>query len=116
MLTYYLNMPMDGVSSPTKAPGVNKVTFPSDKGALATLVEEPGGHRADPLLALGLVGQRGGHDDAQRQHVLAGQVLAGIPEAGAAGNQQDNCGLGFRPELPVSSKAPKTRSAPNAAS
>lgn len=32
-----LKMPLDGVSSPTKAPGVNKVTFPSDKGALASL-------------------------------------------------------------------------------
>ena len=32
-----LDMPMDGVSSPTKPPGVNKVTFPSDKGPVATL-------------------------------------------------------------------------------
>ena len=38
-----LNMPIDGVSSPTKAPGVNKVTFPSDKGALATLA--PGDYK-----------------------------------------------------------------------
>ena len=36
-------MPMDGVSSPTKAPGVNKVTFPSDKGALASLA--PGDYK-----------------------------------------------------------------------
>ena len=32
-----LDMPADGISSPTKPPGVNKVTFSSDKGALATL-------------------------------------------------------------------------------
>lgn len=32
-----LDMPIDGVSSPTKAPGANKVTFPSDRGALAKL-------------------------------------------------------------------------------
>lgn len=38
-----LDMPMDGVSSPTKAPGVNKVTFPSDKGALASLA--PGDYK-----------------------------------------------------------------------
>ena len=36
-------MPLDGVSSPTKAPGANKVTFPSDKGALATLA--PGDYK-----------------------------------------------------------------------
>lgn len=38
-----LDMPMDGVSSPTKPPGVNKVTFPSDKGPLATLA--PGDYK-----------------------------------------------------------------------
>jgi hypothetical protein len=32
-----LELPMDGVSSPTRPPGVNKVTFPSDKGGLASL-------------------------------------------------------------------------------
>lgn len=38
-----LDMPMDGVSSPTKPPGVNKVTFSSDKGPLATLA--PGDYK-----------------------------------------------------------------------
>ena len=39
------------------------------------LVEQPRGHGADALLAVGLGRQRGGDDDAQRQHVLAGQVV-----------------------------------------
>ena len=45
---------------------------PVGRGAL---VEQPGGHRADALLAGRLGRQRRGHDDAQREHVLAGQVV-----------------------------------------
>ena len=45
------------------------------------LVEQPGRHRADPLLARWLVGQGSGHHDAQGQHVLAGQVVRQHPHA-----------------------------------
>jgi hypothetical protein len=38
-----LDMPMDGVSSPTKPPGVNKVEFKADKGPLASLA--PGDYK-----------------------------------------------------------------------
>jgi len=38
-----LDMPVDGVSGPTKAPGVAKVSFPSDAGALASLA--PGSYK-----------------------------------------------------------------------
>ena len=38
-----LDMPADGISSPTKPPGVNKVTFPSDKGPRASLA--PGDYK-----------------------------------------------------------------------
>ena len=45
------------------------------------LVEQPRGHRADALLAGRLGRQGGGHDDAQREHVLAGQVVGEHPHA-----------------------------------
>jgi hypothetical protein len=38
-----LELPMDGVSAPTKPPGQNKVTFDASKGALASL--KPGDYK-----------------------------------------------------------------------
>ncbi len=45
------------------------------------LVEQSGGHRRDALLAGRLGGERGRHDDAQRQDVLAGEVVHEHPHA-----------------------------------
>jgi hypothetical protein len=38
-----LDLPLDGVSGPTKPPGQNKVTFDASKGPLASL--KPGGYK-----------------------------------------------------------------------